>query len=280
MNEMQFNKVRQGDIFEYHYTPKDNRLISTDEYFSNNDKLWTDWCAKDGAPESFEKYNITNHPASENILIYMLIVSYLANDKAINSVGIWETDLIANSLNQIPTLIDWEYQLEHNYLVRDKYVINDVGFENARSPACLVAQYDFQVPNDNTGLFKLNNFHDLVELIKPGFGDTDNLSNHYITNDIDKLISKLQGPTKPEFGDLLMDSDIFISLLIGQDLGYYDYLVIKSKTDLSATLDILTEKITSFASEYIDGIKLVLNSGEMIKLIESLLRKYALQQNV
>ena len=51
MNPIKFETYKNGDIFEYHFYPKDEELIiGQDEYFSNNEKLWKDWCDRDGLP--------------------------------------------------------------------------------------------------------------------------------------------------------------------------------------------------------------------------------------
>ena len=281
MNPIKFKTLKNGDVFEYHFYPKDDELIiGRDEGFSANKQLWKDWCARD-VVDSFEKFNIGGFATGENVLLYSLLIWNLTQTNDLLGVGTWETDYIQETLRQTPKLVNWEYKLEHEYETKDKSKRRNIGFEKAESP--VITQYDKPInktPTDKTGLFKLKTFSELMDFLKPGFSDVFNLSNFYITDNSELLINKLQSENKPNLKSLLNTQDIFIGLLIGEDMGYYDYLLISSKADLSEKLNSIAKKLNDFAREYISSIKSVETSDEMIELIENDLKKYALQQRI
>ena len=282
MNPIKFETYKNGDIFEYHFYPKDEELIiGQDEYFSNNEKLWKDWCDRDGLPKSYEKFNISNLATGENVLLYMVLIWELSKGMKLQGIGIWETDLIQNALKQIPILVNWEFKLEHEYVIKGNYQRKVIGFEKAESP--VITQYNKpvnKIPTDKTGLFELSIFKDLVDFLKPGFGDVNNLSNFFISENPNSISSHLQSSDKPNLKSLLTAKDIFIGLLIGEDMGYYDYLLIKSKSNITEDLEQVANKINGFAKDYVESIPTVNNSAEMIELIEEKIKKHALQQGV
>jgi hypothetical protein len=211
----------------------------------------------------------------------MLLIWGLREGKNLLGIGIWETDSIQQYLDHTPDLVNWEYKLEHEYVIINKYTRRNIGFDKAKSP--VITQYNKLVnktPTDKTGLFKIYSFSELSDFLKPGFGDACNLSNFYITSNSDFLINNLKSDNKPSLKTLLNTQDIFIGLLIGEDMGYYDYLLISSKVDLTERLNSITNKINDFARDYISSIKKVETADEMIELIENGLKKYALQQRI
>src|SRR5690606_16916524 len=120
MNPIKFETYKNGEVFEYHFYPKDEELIiGNDEHFSNNERLWKDWCDREGLPESYEKFNISNFATGENALLYMLLIWELREGENLLGVGVWETDLIQQYLDQNPDLVNWEYKLEHEYVIKD-----------------------------------------------------------------------------------------------------------------------------------------------------------------
>jgi hypothetical protein len=282
MNPIKFETYKNGEVFEYHFYPKDEELIiGKEEHFSNNERLWKDWCDREGLPESYEKFNISNFATGENALLYMLLIWELREGENLLGVGVWETDLIQQYLDQNPDLVNWEYKLEHEYVIIDKYTRRNIGFEKAESP--VITQYNKPVnktPTNKTGLFKINSFRQLSDFLKPGFGGAFNLSNFYVTDNPELLTNKLESENKPCLESLLSSQDIFIGLLIGEDMGYYDYLLISSKFDLTERLNAISNKLNDFAREYISKIKTAKTADEMIELIENELKKYALQQRI
>ncbi len=282
MNPIKFETYKNGDVFEYHFYPKDEELIiGRDEHFSNNERLWKNWCDREGLPESYEKFNISNFATGENVLLYMTLIWELSKSMKLQGIGIWETDLIQQTLEQTPKLVNWEFKLEHEFVIKANYQRKVIGFEKAESP--VITQYNKPVnktPTDKTGLFELSTFKELVDFLKPGFGDASNLSNFFISENPNSIISHLQGSEKPNLQRLLGTKDIFVGLLIGEDIGYYDYLLISTKSDTQEELERIADKINGFAKDYIDNIRTINDTDEMIELIEEKIKKYALQQRV
>lgn len=282
MNKIKFETYKHGNVFEYHFYPRDEQLvIGRDEHFSNNERLWKDWCDREGLPKSYEKYNISNSATGENALLYMTLIWELSKGKKLQGIGIWETDLIQRTLEQTPTLVNWEFKLEHEFVIKDNYTRKIIGFEKAESP--VITQFNKPInktPTDKTGLFELSTFKELVDFLKPGFGDATNLTNFFVSEKPDYVISTLQSTEKLNLQTLLAERDVFIGLLIGEDMGYYDYLMIASKCDITEELERIADKINEFAREYVESIQTVNDSDQMIELIDEKLKKYGLQQRV
>jgi hypothetical protein len=278
MKPIKFETINNRGIFEYHFYPRNEELIiGIEEEFSFNNILWENWCKKEELPESFKKFNISNFSSGSNILLYMLFIWQLRKGKKLYGAGIWETDMIRLTLDQKPELINWEYKLEHELIVLDNYIKLDKGFEKAVSP--VITQYNKsinQTPIDKVGLFTLDSFNEVVNLIKPGLSDASNLTNFYAINNIGLLLTPLTSISQPSLESILEETDIFIALLIGSDPGYFDYLLIKSKMDISDRLNDTAERLNDFARYYIHGIKLIETPEMMIQLIEDGLKKYSL----
>lgn len=193
MNNIEFKTYQIDGIHEYHFCPTDKELVITSsEHFYNNKVLWDTWCETEEIPSSFERFNISNLGTGENILLYMLLIRELTLGNNLFGVGIWETDSIETALNQEPRLIDWEYRLEHQYTEIDNYKRQDIGFVNAKSP--FITQFSKPVNRtavDKTGIFKLDSFQQLSDFFKPGFGDADNMTNFYSSDNFNELVSDL-----------------------------------------------------------------------------------------
>ena len=280
MNQIKFDTYKKEGVFEYHFFPKDDEsIIMPDERFSNNKKLWNKWCEIEGVPKSWEKFNITNNGPGENTFLYMLLIWEFALNKHVLASCLWETDTIEQVLIQKPKYINWEYKLEHEYVIKENYVRQNLGFEKAESP--IIYQQDKPInrtPLDKIGLFRIDTFKELADLLKVGFSDSTNMSNFYLTENPNSIIEILTSKKKPKLDKLLCNSDIFIGLLMGEDLGYYDYVFLASKLDLSNFLNATLDKINRFTKDYVKYIKKVDTVEEMLKLIDSRLKDNALQQ--
>ncbi len=221
MNPIKFETYKNGDLFEYHFYPNDNELIiGRGEHFSNNERLWKDWCDQEGLPKSYDKFNISNFATGENVLLYMTLIWELSKGMKLQGIGIWETDLIQQTLEQMPRHVNWEFKLEHEFVIKDNYQRKVVGFEKAESP--VITQYNKPVnktPTDKTGLFELRAFKELVDFLKPGFGDATNLSNFFLSENPNSIISHLQGSDKPNLQKLLAIKDIFVGLFNRRGYG-------------------------------------------------------------
>ncbi len=276
MNKFNFIKYKKNDVYEYHFSPKDNgRVITDTESYSTNKTLWDNWCKDEDMPLTFEKFNISNFSCAENILLYMLIISELTKEKDLYGIGIWQTDSIEEILNQEPILVKWEYKLLHEYSGPNEYLKNDIGYKKSKSP--VIKQFGKPIqktPINKTGLFKLDTFQNLADLLKVGFYDANNMTNFYASNHINKIKDFLTSNKVPVISNILNKDDLLIALLVGEDMGYYDYLLIKSKNDISIKIDKVINKIHMFVEFYIMEIAKVSSSDEMIKLIEKGLKIY------
>ncbi len=278
MKPIKFDVHSDKGIFSYHFFPKEEeRVINNEEYFFNNKRLWGSWCQGNKVPESYAKFNITSSSIGENILLYMLFIWELSKGKKLLGIGTWETELIQQLLEQEPKLVNWEYRLEHENDAKNIYSRRNIGFKNAKSP--IITQYSKpinNIPSDKTGIFELNSFCDLTKFNSVLFGDAFSLSNFYISPNPDSIVIELQNNVKQDLDTILANEDIFFGLLMGEDIGQYDYLLITSKVDLTERINQIIYKINGFAKDYVSDIVTLTTSKEMIELIERKVREYNL----
>lgn len=205
----------------------------------------------------------------------MLLLSELTLGKPLYAVGVWESNTIAQNLQQVPELISWEYALKHNCEESGNAKKANIGFVKARSPKIKnLGNFVNKTPIDKTGLFTLETFEQFADFLKAGFDDEDNLTNFYTSSNKKELIQILNSEKKPDFNRLLTADNLFIALLVGEDKGRCDYFLIKSKKDISEKLQSILSKIHAFAEYYSGKIQNITSGKAMLNLIEQGIKIY------
>lgn len=278
MNPIEFSQKCEDGLFEYHYSTgyfypnRDERIIPADLSFSSNKNLWDDWCSKDGHSGLLELFGISNHAVGENGLLYSLLIWWLSQNQNLLGVATCETDLISEILEKEPEYINWEWLLTHEEEKQGDKLI-DHGFSRAKSPVRWSGNKKInKCPINKTGIFRIDHFKELVGVNRWGVDACFN-ANYYICENSNELIRNLKSWFNPK-RKVFKNYDIFISLLAGQDLGYNDYVVIKSKRDLTREVKDLTERLNGFAKSYIEKIQDVSSSEEMNLLLSDLIEKF------
>ncbi len=280
MNPIVFSHKNKDGLFEYHYSTgffypdRDERIIPADLSFSSHKNLWDDWCSKDPPSSSLEIFGISNHAVGENGLLYSLLVWWLSQSQKLLGVATWETDLILDSLEKEPDYINWEYLLTHEEEIQGDKLI-DHGFSRAKSSISWDGDKKInKCPVNKTGIFTINDFNELVKLNYWGVDACFN-ANYYICENSNNLIKDLRSWFNPR-KKVFKNCDIFISILAGQDLGFNDYIVIKSKRDLTQEIKDVTQRLNGFAKSYIERIQKVSLSEEMDILLADLIEEFFL----
>lgn len=278
MKKIRFTESKIKGLYEYHHHPKEEVLIEYNQSFLSNPVLKKQWVeAKENA--LFEEFALTNVGTLENILLYNLLFSALTTKLELYGIGIEETDTIQYSLKQKPLYVNWEYHLEHEQIIKDKYRIEDVGFRKAASPQIFQFGKPIQkTPTTKTGLFYISGLKQLLELQKPYIGNACYIMNLFAVQPgrFLELVRFLQSSQTPRIEDFLNDEEVFMASYIANDVGYYDYLVIKSKTSLSDRLNKITDKLGQLAEEYINEVQHISVVPELLNLLNQLIKKYAL----
>jgi len=268
MNTFKINKENKDGLFFFHYHPTDAELL-IEKSFLNNSKVFEDWSNNEDK-SLYESFNLSNAGSVENIAVYLKIIQYLTNDCKLFGLSPWETSLFAQWYNKNYELVNWEYILENEDPFTDKSRIIRNDFEPASSPQMMGNTNPFPtIPNDKSGLFDLNNMQDVADLQKPGMGDVASLINIYALKQTTKveLLEFLRQSSKPKLHEFLKPGDLFISLLVGCDPGYYDYLLIASPSDISKSIDDIKVKYEEFAVKYENNIENISTLSELKEVL-------------
>ncbi len=275
MRQIKFETKHRGGIWEYHFCPK-GEVFSTglSDHHSIYEALLRKAKGEIYYYDFYEKYNISLDINSEKRLLYMLLVWQLTKNNRLLGVGSRESEQIEHGLKKTPSFINWEYILEHKSTTEENDTLKNIGFQTPISPFNR-SKLD-KSPLKKSGLFEIESFNELVNFFEPA-SDVFKLVNLYATSRPDAIVDKLQKDEKPDIKTLMINEDIFIGLLIGDEPGYLDYLLIKSKQELKNLLDPILEKINGFAKEYQTNIQNIKNLNEITQLIELNLEKYDLE---
>jgi hypothetical protein len=84
----------------------------------------------------------------------------------------------------------------------------------------------------------------------------------------EELINTLQATDKPILSAILDTEDLFITLFLGADEGYKDYLLIKSKADLTNKLNNITNNIIKGGEVYEAKLESINSFEQLTSLIE------------
>src|SRR4030095_8344807 len=92
---------------------------------------------------------------------------------------------------------------------------------------------------------------DIIGLELATFGDaTSEITFFGLDSDKSKIVSQLSTSEKPTLDKILSYQDIFIDLVVGHDMGYFNCITIKSKNDISSTLNMLTNELYNKGLDY------------------------------
>lgn len=268
MNAFNINKENKDGLFFFHYHPTDSELL-IEKSFLNNSKVFEDW-ANSEDKSLYESLNLSNAGSGENLAVYLKIIQSLTTGCKLFGLSPWETALFANWNKKDYELVNWEYIIENEdpFTDQPRKIRND--FEPARSPQIMGNANPFPtIPTDKSGLFDLNNMQDVADLQKPGMGDVASLINIYALKHTTKLelLEFLRQSSKPKLHEFLKPGDLFISLLVGCDPGYYDYLLIASPSDISNSIEDIKVKYEEFAMKYESRIENISTLAELKEVL-------------
>jgi hypothetical protein len=232
-----------------------------EKWYKHPSSIFQELIADGGYVILLEQFNINNTGSVENRAICLNLIWNVTNKHHLFGSARWETEEVIQFLNMNYGLIDWEYKIENQYTdMRVGHSIQNLGFEPAKYPKWIVignAGPFPRIPKNKSGLFDLKNFQNLVDLQKPGLVDFSYLINIYALNNTTKteLLKFLRQKKKPKLSDLLEPNEIFIALDVGNDMGYYDYLLIISPYDIEDKLKRLAKKYEKFAAYYEESVE-------------------------
>jgi len=276
MRPLQFNISKSEGLNEYHLGATadkwlDKTIISTNWEFYETllDKYETQESQYHKLLYNLAYYNCTHE---ENIFIYeQLIWSLIKNKNVYVTINFLTATFL--TVNDLPfDIVNWEYEIEYEAnLDYTDVTFRDKGFVPAKTgwiePATPRWNND---DKDKTAVFKIDSFETFIRMILACVMDDCSSINFYCIEERnrDKLINSLNGNKKPKLSDILENDDFFITLFLGADEGFQDYLLLKSKSDLTNDLHKITNTVNEGCELYETELQNVNTFEQLTDLIE------------
>jgi hypothetical protein len=275
MRPLKFQHIEKNGLNEYHlgatYNKWLEKTIWTDKHqfyktlFVNYEKQESQI---DQLFYNLAYYNCTHE---ENIFIYERLIWDLIQSKNVFAIINFNTGSFLND-NDLPfDKVIWEYEIEYqSSLNHTETIFTDKGFVPAKIGRVKPPTPRWNIEDeDKTAVFKIDNFATFIKIIFACIMDDCGSLNFFcIGKDKKLLINSLQGTDKPVLYDLLDNDDIFITLFLGADEGYQDYLLIKSKTNLTCKLNRIVENVNNGGELYESELESVNTFEQLTCLIE------------
>lgn len=257
MREIIFNSETKNGLYVYrlNYDHFDNPIIE-----KSWNGLYETELSEDELKNPYYNFGINNNLTEDNI-IFSTFIWQLIKEKISFGIPCYYRDEAKGILKKDFDFIAWEYALEYEHHMTEP---KDNGFVKGRS--CIPIRpepSEWQKKHKElAGLFEIESYSDIIGLELATFGDaTSEISFFGLhKNNKNYLIQKLTTSQTPNLTDILENNDIFIDLLIGQDMGYWTCLSVYSKTNISAQIKSITTDIYNKCKHYeenIDNIKTI-----------------------
>jgi hypothetical protein len=286
MKQLQFHKKISGQLNEYHLGATGDKWLEKTIWQDKKEFYQTLFDRYDSQESQFHSlfnnlayYNCTHE---ENIFIYEKLIWDLIKDHSIFAIINFQAALFL-SFNDPPfDKIDWEYDIEYEATEDWKEMIFlDNGFVKAKTGWIKPPTPKWNNEEENkTALFQINNFGQFIRSIYTGVMD-DCFSLSFLCLGPDKkenLLNVLQSPQRPTLEDILEANDLFVTLHLGADEGYQDYVLIKSKADIQKKINALTNQLNQSGQLYEAGLENVKSFDDLVKLIRESFGLNALQE--
>lgn len=275
MKPLKFDIKSNGKLNEYLLgTPYDKWLDKTvldnktlyDKLLNGYDNQDSDWHT---LFNNLAYYNCTHE---ENIFLYEKLIWELIKGKFIYVIINFNTPYFL-SQNDLPfDKIDWEYSIEYqvNFDTKDATFL-DNGFVKARTGWIKPPTPKWKnSEKDKTALFEIHDFKTFIDVILTiALDDYGSINIFCLEEDRkDDLVSKLRKSKKPKLTEILTEKDLFIALLLGGEVDYYDYILVKSFSDLEPKLTELTKRLNEGGKFYEENVEELNNFKELVELIE------------
>jgi hypothetical protein len=276
MRPLKFNISTKDGLNEYHLGATYDKWLEK-TIWTDKKELYNTLCDNFENQESqWHKlfYNLAyyNCTHEENIFIYERLIWDLIQNRNVYVIINFRTASFL-SYNDFPfDKVNWEYEIEcQANLENTETIFSDNGFVKARSSWIKPPTPRWNNEDeDKTAVFKINDFATFIKVVFACIMDDCGSLNFFcIEQDKkEKLISTLQGTDKPILSDILECEDLFITLFLGADEGYQDYLLIKSKTDLTNKLNDIANNINKGGEIYETELESVNTFDQLTSLID------------
>jgi len=219
-------------------------------------------------------YNLAYHNCTheENIFIYERLIWDLIQNRNVYVIINFRAALFLSDNDLSFDKVNWEYEIEYqSNLENTETIFSDNGFVQAKTSWIKPPTPRWDNKDESrTAIFKIDSFEIFIKVIFSCIMDDRSSLNFFCIDKSKKgkLIETLQSTDKPVLHDILEKEDLFVTLLLGADEGYQDYILIKSKTDLSDKVNDITLELSEGGEIYEAELESVSSYEQLTRLIE------------
>lgn len=250
--------VDQG-LHTYLYVAGNNPIVNR-----NWSGLFQEWTT---TPTPFTKFNVNNNNMEE-MAVYLGFVWQLCEEKPCYAIPNYYRDLAKQLTSLDFDFVKWEYEIE----AEEPGLAVDKGFIRARACTHLPPSDWESRHNDEAGLFQINSFEQLVSLQCATLGDASSEISLFCISSERKttLVHFLNSDPCPRLTDLLKPGELFVDIGVGVDRGYYDFIKIKSVTDIKNRLHNLVRQYKRAIADYEGNISNLKTMEDALQAIAKL----------
>lgn len=276
MRELEFNILTKNEFNEYHLSASSKKWLDKTIWTDKQELYKTLFASYENQQSQFHKlfYNFAyyNCTHEENIFIYERLIWDLVKNLNIYCTVNFRTASFLMS-NDLPfDKVSWEYEIEYQAnLDYTEVIFQDKGFVPARTSWIKPPTPRWNNDDENkTAVFKIDSFNTFIKAIFSCIMDDFGSLNFYCLKEDNKerLIKTLKSDEEPKLNTILDSDDIFITLFLGADEGFQDYLLIKSKSDIKESIDKITKRVNKGIRIYETELKEIDSFEQLMKLIE------------
>lgn len=270
-----FKESKINSIYKNEFAATSNEFNFLTKSFHDFPKISESY--KNSEPIFFYKYNIGGVAGNENISILVSMIWELVKEKYIYAITPWETEGTSQIIKKNYKTIKWEYETINEYTdTTVGYIKKNIGFIPARSPSIEIVRTGeivSKLNNNETGLFKIDNFQDFLMLPSSGLADAECRINIFasLTDNSEMLLKILNQNEVPTLERILFENDLFISIKFGMDRGYYHHILIYSKKSIKDLLFNIVECFQNAGKVYLNSLSQIENYLDMERSILNLL---------
>lgn len=276
MRALKFNISTKDELNEYHLGATFDKWLEKTIWTEKQEFYKTLFDNYENQESQFHKlfYNFAyyNCTHEENIFIYERLIWDLIKEKNVYVIINFRTASFLCG-NDLPfDKVSWEYEIEFQSSIDNtETVFSDNEFVKAQTSWIKPPTPRWNNEDeDKTAVFEIDNFETFIKVVFACVMDDRGSLNFFCISKDKKehLIRSLQGNEKPILEKLLDNNDLFITLFLGADDGYQDYILIKSKNDLTEQLHKITKRINIGGQLYENKLGEIKTFDELTSLIE------------
>ncbi len=280
MKNLQFISKTKDGLKEYHLAATEEKWLEKTIWKNKKDFYQTllinSYADKTQYQHLLLNFGYNNNSYEENIFIYESLIWDLIKDKKIYVIINFRAATFLNDNELKYDKVDWEYQILHQInLDNNKTLFFDNGFVEAETgPIKPPTPRWNNKDEDKTALLEIRDLKTFLRVIASLIMDDFSSINLFCfsENQKEKLVSILQDEEEPELNEILDEGDLFINLFLGADEGYKDYILIKTKSDLSEKLNQITNKLNQAGKFYEEELDDIDSFEKFMSLIQNIFR--------